>query len=121
MRCPGDMLGCTSRPTWAETLAGVQVVRERFPEQFDEIELFNEMGLLTRRTLLGHGVHLSQQQRQQVAASQTVVIHCPTANFFLESGLMDYVAMRAAGVRIPWAAGWRVARIRSCRAWRPTA
>src|SRR4029079_10837170 len=59
-----------------------------------------EMGLLTPRTLLGHGVFLSQQQRRQVAEAKTSLVHCPTANLFLESGMMDYVAHRSAGIRM---------------------
>jgi len=45
-------------------------------------------------------VILNQDQRRQVADAQTAVVHCPTANLFLESGLMDYVAHRAAGIRM---------------------
>jgi len=62
--------------------------------------VFAQMGLLRPRTLLGHGVFLNQQQRQQIAEARTVVVHCPTANLFLESGLMDYVAHRTSRVRM---------------------
>ncbi len=100
-----EMLDCHIQTHVAESVAGVQAVRDRFPDSFDEIDLFDEMGLLTQRTLLGHGVYLNQQQRQKLAQAQTVVIHCPTANLFLESGLMDYVAMRAANVRVALGSG----------------
>ncbi|MBI4580730.1 MAG: amidohydrolase family protein [Planctomycetes bacterium] len=100
-----DMLNCYIQTHVAETLLGVEKVRERFPDQLDEIELFDEMGLLTPRTLLGHGVYLSQQQRHQIAETRTIVIHCPTANLFLESGLMDYVSLRMAGVRVALGSG----------------
>ena len=55
--------------------------------------------MLTKRTLLGHGVVLNQDQRHQLAQSGTALIHCPTANLFLECGLMDYIAHRKAGIR----------------------
>lgn len=100
-----DMLNCYIQTHVAESISGVQKVRERFPDLLDEIELFEDMGLLTPRTLLGHGVYLNQQQRKQIAESRTVVIHCPTANMFLESGLMDYVALRTAGVRVALGSG----------------
>lgn len=95
-----DMLQCYVQTHVAESLAEVHAVRERFPEQLDDVDVFAEMGLLTSRTLLGHGVFLTQEQRRQVAEAKTAVVHCPTANLFLESGLMDYLAHRAAGIRI---------------------
>ncbi len=99
------MFGCHIQTHAAESLIGVERVRERFPEALDEIEVFAEMGLLTGRTLLGHGVHLNQHQRRQVAAAGTTVIHCPKANLFLQTGLMDYVAHRDSGVRVALGSG----------------
>ncbi|MFH0982589.1 MAG: amidohydrolase family protein [Planctomycetota bacterium] len=95
-----DMLQCPIQTHVAESQAEVAAVRDRFPDQMDDLDVFAEVGLLTPRTLLGHGVCLNQQQRQQVAQTRTAVVHCPTANLFLESGLMDYVAHREAGIRL---------------------
>ena len=95
-----EMLRCYVQTHLAEALSVTRAARETFPDRVDEVDVFADFGLLTPRTLLGHGVFLSQQQRQQVARTKTAVIHCPTANLFLESGLMDYVAHRAAGVRM---------------------
>ncbi len=95
-----EMFNCTVQTHVAESQAGAAAVRESFPDLIDDVDVFAEVGLLTPRTLLGHGVFLNQQQRRQVAESGTAVVHCPTANLFLESGLMDYVAHRSAGIRI---------------------
>ncbi|GMU21183.1 MAG: guanine deaminase [Phycisphaerae bacterium] len=95
-----DMLKCYVQTHVAESLAETAAVRESFPDRVDDVDVFAEMGLLTPRTLLGHGVFLNQQQRHQVAEARTSVVHCPTANLFLESGLMDYVAHRSAGIRM---------------------
>ena len=95
-----DMLGCYVQTHLAESLAEMSAVRDAYPDQMDDLEVFAEMGLLTERTLMGHGVFLNHQQRQQMAEAGTAVIHCPTANLFMECGLMDYVACRAAGVRL---------------------
>ncbi len=95
-----EMLGCPIQTHVAESVAEAAAVRERFPDQLDDVDVFAEMGLLTPRTLLGHGVCLGESQRRQVAETRTAVVHCPTANLFLESGLMDYVAHRKAGIPI---------------------
>lgn len=95
-----DMFKCHIQTHIAESLAEVSAVRERFPEWLDDVDVFAEMGLLTPQTLLGHGVCLTGPQRHQVAQAGTAIVHCPTANLFLESGLMDYVAHRKAGIPI---------------------
>ncbi len=95
-----DMLKCYIQTNVAESLAEETAIRNTFPDNMDDVDVFAEMGLLTRRTLLGHGVFLTRQQRDQVAKAQTALVHCPTANLFMEAGMMDYVAHSAAGIRI---------------------
>ncbi len=95
-----DMLECYLQTHAGESAAEVSAFRERFPDRLDEIDVFSELGMLTPRTLLGHGVVLNQDERRQVAEMGANLVHCPTANLFLESGLMDYVAHRKAGIRI---------------------
>lgn len=94
------MLDCYVQTHVAESTAEVHDSRLQHPGSLDDVDVFGEAGLLSARTLLGHGVFLDQQQRKQVADSQTTLVHCPTANLFLESGLMDYVAHRSSGLRI---------------------
>ena len=95
-----DMLKCYLQTHVAESLDELAEVHKRFPDQVDEVDLFSELGLLRQRTLLAHGVLLNSQQRRDVAEAGTALIHCPTGNLFRESGLMDYCAHRAAGIRI---------------------
>ncbi|MCC7390548.1 MAG: amidohydrolase family protein [Phycisphaerales bacterium] len=87
----------------AESEAVESAVRDMYPDLLDDVDLFAETGLLTRRTLLGHGVCLSDSLRRQVAETGAAVVHCPTANLFLECGLMDYLGERQA--QIPVALG----------------
>ena len=95
-----DMMKCPIQTHVAESAAEEAIVREAFPENWDDVEVFADMGLLTSRSLLGHGVCLGEASRRHVAETRTAVVHCPTANLFLESGLMDYVAHRRAGIPI---------------------
>ena len=94
-----EMVDCYIQTHAGETADEVSAIRERFPDTFDDIDLFAEFGLLTPRTLLGHGVILDHDERRKLAETRTTLVHCPTANLFLEAGLMDYVAHRQAGVR----------------------
>lgn len=95
-----DMMKCHILTHVAESVDEAAAVRDSFPELLDDVEVFADVGLLTPKTLLGHGVCLSDSSRRQVAETGTAVVHCPTANLFLESGLMDYLAHRRAGIPI---------------------
>ncbi len=95
-----NMLNCYLQTHVAESLDELAEVRKRFPDQVDEVDLFAEMGMLGKRTILAHGVFLDLQQRREVAARETSLVHCPTGNLFRESGLMDYAARRSAGIRV---------------------
>lgn len=95
-----DILKCYIQTHVAESLEELAEVHEMYSKNVDEVEVFEEAGILTPRTLLAHGVFLDRQQRRQVAKHGSAVVHCPTGNLFRESGLMDYVAHREDGIRI---------------------
>lgn len=95
-----DMVGCYVQTRVAESLDEAAAIRETYPDRIDDVDLLADVGLLRRRTLLAHGVFLSGEQRRQVAEAGTAVVHCPGADLFRESGMMDYHAHRVAGIRI---------------------
>lgn len=95
-----DMLQCYLQTHVADSTDELDEVRARFPDQLDEVELFSELGMLGRRTILAHGVFLDHHSRREVAESGASLVHCPVGNLFRESGLMDYVARRSDGIRI---------------------
>ncbi len=95
-----QMLRCYLQTNVSESPAEEDAIREAFPDRIDDLEIYSEMGMLTPRTLLGHGLFLTRQQRDQVARAGTTLVHCPTANLFMESGMMDYVAHRSAGTKL---------------------
>ncbi|MEM7625037.1 MAG: amidohydrolase family protein [Planctomycetota bacterium] len=64
------------------------------------VDVYKNAGLLTPRSLYGHGIYLDGTERQTMADTGAVVAHCPTANSFLRSGTMDRRAHMAAGVNI---------------------
>lgn len=64
------------------------------------VEAYAEAGLVTGRSLFGHGIHLDTAERQTLRAAGAVIAHCPTANSFLRSGAMDRVATLGADLRL---------------------
>lgn len=72
----------------AETLAECEVVSRLFDGQ-SYVQVYGDAGLLTPRSIFGHGIHLDKTDRSQLANSRGMIAHCPTANSFLRSGTMN--------------------------------
>ena len=51
------------------------------------LDVYDHHGLIGRRAVLAHGVHLSEDELCRCHESGTALAHCPTSNLFLGSGL----------------------------------
>ena len=83
----------------AETRRECDLVRE-LHGGLGYVEVYRAAGLLTPRTLLGHGIWLDAADHAVIAASGAGIAHCPTANLFLDAGAMDRAAAAEAGVAV---------------------
>ena len=75
----------------------VQWVHDLFPEA-EYADVYDRYGLLGERTVLAHGVHLSEEELELLARRGTRVAHCPNSNLFLGSGLFRLHHTLDAGV-----------------------
>lgn len=66
----------------------------------DYTSIYERAALLTERTLLGHGIHLSSDELSRIQRSKSIIAHCPTANRFLRAGTMNRAATIAQGVSV---------------------
>lgn len=71
----------------SENVSEIQWVRSLFPARAGYLDVYDHYGLLGRRSVLAHGVHLTAQERSRVHETRSAVAHCPTSNLFLGSGL----------------------------------
>lgn len=71
----------------SENVGEIAWVRSLFPERDGYLDVYDHYGLLGRRSVLAHGVHLTARERHRVAETGSAVAHCPTSNLFLGSGL----------------------------------
>lgn len=58
-------------------------------------ELLAEAGVLTRHTVLGHGVWLNDGDLKLLGAAHSAVAHCPGSNLKLASGAADFYGMKS--------------------------
>ncbi|HWN40628.1 MAG TPA: amidohydrolase family protein, partial [Thermoanaerobaculia bacterium] len=66
----------------------------------DEIEYFADQGLLATDLRLAHGVWLTAGHLERARLARWSVVHCPSSNLKLGSGIADLVAIRRAGVPV---------------------
>jgi guanine deaminase len=71
----------------AESRDEVGWVRQLYPERRDYLDVYDHYGLIGRRSVLAHGILLSEAELCRCHESGTALAHCPTSNLFLGSGL----------------------------------
>ncbi|KEF53579.1 uncharacterized protein A1O9_10554 [Exophiala aquamarina CBS 119918] len=83
-----------------ENVGEVKLVAEMYPEQSTYAGVYDAHGLLTNRTILGHGIHMTDTEIALVAARGAGVAHCPTSNSALGSGICHVRKLIDAGVKV---------------------
>ena len=78
----------------AETQAECAWVAELFPGMGSYLSVYANFGLMGRRALYGHGIYLEPGDLGLLAETQTGVVHCPSSNLFLGSGLFPLHQVR---------------------------
>ncbi len=85
---------CWVQSHLSESRREIAWVRELFPGARDYVDVYARHGLLGRRAIYGHGIHLAERELAALAASGTGLAHCPTSNLFLGSGLFDWARVK---------------------------
>ncbi|MCD6251230.1 MAG: guanine deaminase [Psychrobacter sp.] len=73
----------------AENRDEVVFVQTLYPNHKGYLDVYDDMGLLGRRTMLAHGIYLETSEYERLRDTGTQIAHCPTSNLFLGSGLFD--------------------------------
>ena len=74
----------------SENTAEVAWVRELFPDRSSYLDVYDHYGLVGKRAVFGHGIHLEEAEWQRLHEADAAVAHCPTSNEFLGSGLFRF-------------------------------
>jgi len=84
----------------SENLNEIAWVKELHPECKSYTDVYDHYGLLTDRTLLAHGVHLTDDELALLAKKKGSIVHCPLSNFSLTSGVCPIRRLIAGKVRV---------------------
>jgi guanine deaminase len=88
----------------SENHAEIAFTCELYPQAKDYTDVYGRYGLLGRKSLFGHAIHLSEREADALSDSGSVAVFCPTSNLFLGSGLFDYQRYRRRDKRLRIAA-----------------
>ncbi|RUS63364.1 guanine deaminase [Pseudorhodobacter sp. E13] len=75
-------------------------VKSLFPTARDYLDTYESHGLLGMGGLYGHAIHLDPREVDRLTEVGAALIHCPTSNTFIGSGLFDMETMVARGLRV---------------------
>ena len=80
----------------------IRFTSELYPDAIDYTDVYAKYGLLGRKSLFGHCIHLSDREADAMSEAGAVAVHCPTSNLFLGSGLfpLKALARREKPVRV---------------------
>lgn len=72
----------------AETKAEITWVKELFPKSKNYLSIYDDYGLLDKKTILAHSIHSTDDELSLLSEKKASISHCPSSNLFLGSGLM---------------------------------
>ncbi len=75
----------------SESKQEVAWVKDLFPQHQGYLDVYDHCGLLGKRSVLAHGVHMLDEECRTMAHYGSSIAHSPTSNLFLGSGLFNQV------------------------------
>jgi guanine deaminase len=96
----GEYPDCLMQTHLSEQHPEIAWVKELFPDARDYLDTYEAFGLLGERGLYGHAIHLDPREIARLAEVGAAVVHCPTSNTFIGSGLFDVMGLAKAAVSI---------------------
>lgn len=69
----------------SESLEEIELVRKR--TGFNNVDYFAHLGMLNPKTVVVHGVHLTDEELGKMVKTGTPLVHCPSSNLKLGSGI----------------------------------
>ena len=91
---------CLMQTHLSEQLPEIAWMRTLFPNARDYLDTYEAFGLLGTNGLYGHAIHLEDREIARLSEMDAAVVHCPTSNTFIGSGLFDLMGLAKASISI---------------------
>jgi guanine deaminase len=84
----------------SEQVDEIAWVKDLFPSARDYLDTYEAFGLLGERGIYGHAIHLENREVDRLSEVGAAVVHCPTSNTFIGSGLFDLAGLVARKIPV---------------------
>ena len=84
----------------SEQVDEIEWVKGLYPDARDYLDTYEAHGLLGARGIYGHSIHMEPREMDRLSEVGGAVVHCPTSNTFIGSGLFNLAAMKAHSIPV---------------------
>lgn len=84
----------------SEQVDEIEWVKGLYPDARDYLDTYEAHELLGARGIYGHSIHMEPREMDRLSEVGGAVVHCPTSNTFIGSGLFDLAAMKAHSIPV---------------------
>lgn len=91
---------CLMQTHLSEQIEEIEWVKHLFPNARDYLDTYDVHGLLGERALFGHAIHLEPREKARLKETGAGLVHCPTSNMFIGSGLFDMHGLVTEGLNV---------------------
>ncbi len=91
---------CLMQTHLSEQTDEIAWVRDLYPQARDYLDTYEAHGLLGERGLYGHAIHLEPREIDRLAGVGGALVHCPTSNTFIGSGLFDMTGLAKRNITL---------------------
>ena len=88
---------CLMQTHLSEQTDELDWVKALHPQSRDYLDTYEAQGLLAEGAVYGHAIWLTERERAQLREAGASLVHCPTSNTFIGSGLFDMAGLKAEG------------------------
>jgi guanine deaminase len=96
----GENPDCLMQTHLSEQTDEIAWTKSLFPTARDYLDTYESHGLLRKGGLYGHSIWLEEREKSRLREMDASLIHCPTSNTFIGSGLFDMDGLKTAGHRV---------------------
>ena len=91
---------CLMQTHLSEQKEEIEWVKKLFPQSQSYLDVYEKFSLIGNGAIYGHSIHLSQDDINKISDTNSSVIHCPTSNLFIGSGLFKMRELNESLVKI---------------------
>ena len=91
---------CYLQTHLSENLLEIETAKQRHAHAKHYTDIYDQAGLLGERSIFGHCIHLTADERRRLSETGSKIAFCPTSNLFIGSGLLDRRQLRNDGIDV---------------------